>query len=78
MLRFSLNIIIWNASNLVQWRCILNYFTYFALASSNIKNSSLNACWKIIWPYIFAAGDSVSKTEKVITSVITLSKEFYT
>lgn len=57
-------------------RTILSCIKNIALALSDIKPSTLSACWKTIWPEVVVPGNMVPTTEVRLTAIINLLNKF--
>ncbi|CAK9807583.1 Putative CENPB DNA-binding domain-containing protein 1 [Anthophora plagiata] len=55
---------------------ILNCVKNIALALSDVKHSTLNVCWKAIWPQVVIPDNTVPTTEEGISNIITSSQRF--
>lgn len=60
----------WNKCTILS--CIKN----IALVLSDIKPSTLSACWKAIWPEVVIPGNMVPTTELGLTTNINLLNKF--
>ena len=54
---------------------ILDCVTHSSMAVQQLRGSTLNACWKIIWPECIKNGNSMPQTTTLSSEIIALAHE---